>query len=64
MPRPGLRDLRVGLAFLAGALLLVGAVACGDDDERTGTQIEWHPGTPGPSALTPSPTNPTAPPAG
>ena len=55
VPRTGLRDLRVVAAFLVGALLLVGAVACGGDEERSGTQIEWHPGTPGPNALTPSP---------
>ena len=52
MPRTGLRGRRAVAAVLVGALLLFGAVACGDDDERTGTQIEWLPGTPAPTAPT------------
>ena len=42
-----LRALAGGV--LVGTLLLVGAVACGED-ERPGTKIEWHTGTPGPGA--------------
>ncbi len=33
-------------------VLLLGVAGCGGND-RSGKPIEWHPGTPGPDALTP-----------
>ena len=69
MRRTRVGGLRVVAALLVGAVLLGGAVGCGGEEERTGTQIEWRVGTPGPDALTGGaptapPANPTPAPAG